>query len=174
MEQLSHHTRNSTALTSDLTVFVFALFAVFAVFISGSLFHSWLVPFENGKRRRHCSRLDVDIRPGDRSATAFWPVPAELLRRCGRERIKLEFGISGSAHRGTTLYQLWTNGIYASEFMTHSEVTNTQRWPEQQTPRPRHASEICPSHLTFDGNEADLAGFAARDNNRVRLGVARR
>jgi hypothetical protein len=97
-----------------------------------------MVPFENGKLWLHCSRLDVDTRPKDKSATAFWPVRAELLRRYGREQIKWALGISGNARLGTTLCQLWTNGKFASGFMTHSEVTNTQRWPEQQTPRPGH------------------------------------
>src|SRR5690349_23241320 len=101
-EQHSHHTRNSTALTS-----------VFAIFITHSLFLSAkMIPFENVKRWRHYSRLGDGILPKGRSATAFPPARAELLRRYGREQIESAFGISGKPHRDTTLYQLWSNVQY--------------------------------------------------------------
>src|SRR5262245_51118469 len=100
-----------------------------------------MVPFENVKRWLHCSQPGI----GQGTATAFRPVRAELLRRYGREQIKLALGISGNAHRGITLCQLCTNRKYASGFMTHNEVAKMQRWPEQQTPRSRYVSEICPS-----------------------------
>ena len=90
-----------------------------------------LVPFENVKQWLYCSRLGVDIRPRDRSATAFGPVRAELLRRYGRGQIKLALRISGSARRGTTMCPLWTEGEYTSGFMTHNEVTSTRQSPEQ-------------------------------------------
>jgi len=79
-----------------------------------------LVPFENVKQWLYCSRLGVCIRPRDRSATAFRLVQAELLRRYGRGQTKLAPRISGSARRGTTLCPLWTEGKYASGFMTHN------------------------------------------------------
>src|SRR5215831_6077453 len=121
MEQQSHHTRNSAGLTS-----------AFSSSISGFPCRlGQMVPFENVKRWLYCSRLGVGIRPRDRSATAFRPVRAELLRRCGRWQIKLAFRIAGSARRGTTLCPLSTEGKYASGFMTHNEVTNTQQLPEQ-------------------------------------------
>ena len=101
--------------------------------------HQWLrcplgqlVPFENVQQWQYCSRLGVGIRPRDRSATAFGSVRAELLRRYGRGQTKLALRISGSARRGTTLCPLWTKKEkYASGFMTHNEVTNTQQLPEQ-------------------------------------------
>jgi len=90
-----------------------------------------MVPFENVKQWLCCSPPGVGIPPRDRSATAFRPVRAELLRRYGRGQIKLALRISGSARRGTTLCPLWTEGEYTSGFMTHNEVTNTQQLPEQ-------------------------------------------
>jgi hypothetical protein len=104
--------------------------------MTGSLFLSAkMIPFENVKRWRHYSRLGDGIQPKDRSAIAFRPARAELLRRYDREQIESAFGISGKAHRDTTLYQLWTNVQYASGFMTHNEVTNIQQLPEQQAQR---------------------------------------
>ena len=105
-----------------------------------------MVTFENVKQRLCCSQPGVGTRPRDRSATASRAVRAELLRRYGRGQIKLALRTSGSARRGTTLCPLWTRRKYASGFMTHNEVTNTRQWPEQQTPRLRYVSEICPSH----------------------------
>ena len=100
--------------------------------------HQWLlcrlgqmVPFENVKKWLYCSRLGAGIRPRDRSATAFRPIRAELLRRYGREQTELALRISGSARRGTTLCPLWTEAKYASGFMTHNEVINIQQLPEQ-------------------------------------------
>jgi hypothetical protein len=116
-EQHSHHTRNSAALTS-----------AFPIFITGSLFLlAKMIPFENVKRWRHYSRLGDGIQAKDRSGTAFRPARAELLRRYDREQIELALGISGKTHQDTILYQLWTNGQYASGFTTHNEVANTQQ-----------------------------------------------
>ena len=100
--------------------------------------HQWLlcrlgqlVPFENVQQWLYCSRLGVGIRPRDRLATVFRLVRAELVRRYGRGQIELALRISRSARRGTTLCPLWTEGEYASGFMTHNEVINTQQLPEQ-------------------------------------------
>jgi hypothetical protein len=82
------------------------------------------------KQWLYCSRLGVGIRPRDRSATAFRLVQAELLRRYGRGQTKSALRISGSTRRGTTLCPLCTEGKYASGFMTHNEVTNTQQLSE--------------------------------------------
>ena len=95
----------------------------------------------------------------DRSATASLARRAERLPHYDREQIRLPSNICGSARRDTTAYQPW-NGKYALELTISNPLT-------------RRVKDLL-IKVTFDGNEAGLAGSAIRDSNKSTSAADRR